>query len=222
MKVRFKDIILSGSLLLLITLTSLGLSGLFYKQFIFPSDFQGIITVLIFFTLMVSVSIVVGRIINFYRPIQTGTFDLQSASWDVQVWKTLGFLNLFNLSLLIHTYLCPVNLRGFVYWLLGTRVGKHSMIGGKIIEPLMVSLGDEVILGEDSLVLGHLITNNNLFLGKVEIGNQVTIGAKSIIMPDVIIEDGAVVWAGSLVSRGTRIKKNEEWLGIPARKRRSQ
>ena len=81
-----------------------------------------------------------------------------------------------------------------------------------------VNLGDEVILGEDSLVLGHLITKNKLFLGNVIIGNQVTIGVKSIIMPDVIIEDGAVVWAGSLVTKRTRIKKNEEWAGVPARK----
>lgn len=219
MKISIKDIVLSGSLLLFVFLTSLYICHFIYSELLVPSDFHGIIAVLIFFLLVILFSIAVGRAINFLWPIQQGTFDLQSGAWSIQIWKTLGFLNLFNLSLLIHTYLCPVNLRGFVYWLLGTPVGKYSMIGGKIIEPLMVSLGDEVILGEDSLVLGHLITKNKLFLGKVVIGNQVTIGAKAIIMPDVIIEDGAVVWAGSLVPRGTRIKKNEEWSGIPARKR---
>lgn len=219
MKISIKDIVLSGSLLLFIFLTSLFVCHFIYSERLFPSDFQGIIAVLIFFLLVILFSIAVGRAINFLWPIEQGTFDLQSGAWSIQIWKTLGFLNLFNLSLLIHTYLCPVNLRGFVYWLLGTPVGKYNLIGGKIIEPLMVSLGDEVILGEDSLVLGHLITKNKLFLGKVVIGNQVTIGAKSIIMPDVIIEDGAVVWAGSLVPRGARIKKNEEWSGVPARKR---
>lgn len=219
MKISFNDILISGTLVFLIILSSLFFSSVLYKENIFPSDFRGVMTILFFLMLVVVLSILVGRIINKFWPVKPGSFNLQDGSWEVQVWKTLGFLNLFNLSILVHSFLCPVNMRGFVYQFLGTRVGKFSMIGGKIIEPLMVSLGDEVILGEDSLVLGHLITKNQLFLGKVEIGNQVTIGAKSIIMPDVVIEDGAVVWAGSLVVKGTRINKNEEWAGIPARKR---
>jgi hypothetical protein len=215
---NLKDLLVSGGLLVVMILFSLKACYTIYKLNFFPIEFQGIGILLIFLLLIIFISIFVGRVIHFIFPMQTGMYDLNSSDMSIQVWKTLGFLNLFNLSVLIHTYLCPVNLRGLVYGLLGTHVGKFSMMGGKIIEPLMVSLGDEVILGEDSLVLGHLITKNKLFLGKVIIGNQVTIGVKSIIMPDVIIEDGAVVWAGSLVAKGTRIKKNEEWAGVPARK----
>lgn len=218
MRMNLKDLLLSGGLLVGMILFSLKISYAIYKLNFFPIEFQGIGILLIFLLLIILISILVGRVIHFIFPLETGLLDLNSKDFRVQVWKTLGFLNLFNLSVLIHTYLCPVNLRGIVYGLLGAHVGKFSMIGGKIIEPLMVSLGDEVILGEDSLVLGHLMTKNKLFLGKVIIGNRVTIGVKSIIMPDVIIEDGAVVWAGSFVAKGTRIKKNEEWAGVPARK----
>lgn len=218
MRIKLSDIFMSGGIFIILLFISMYGSFSIYKMNLFPVEFKGIVAVLNFFILIISVSIMIGRIINFFFPIQAGQFDLSSASWQVQVWKTLGFLNLFNLSLLIHTYICPVNLRGFVYWLLGSHVGSSSMIGGKIIEPLMVSLGEGVIIGEDALVLGHLITKNQLFLGKVFIGNEVTIGAKSIIMPDVIIEDGSVVWSGSIVTKGTWIKKNEQWAGIPARK----
>lgn len=218
MRFRKLDILISSCLLLVILITSGFLSAGVYRLNLFPVEFQGIVIFFLFIGIFISLSIIIGRVIHFYSPLSTGEIDLNEKRMETTVWKTLGFLNLFNVGLLINTAICPVSLRGFIFRLIGSRVGKFSMIGGKIIEPFMVTLGDDVILGEDSLVLGHIISANKLYLGKVLIGNNVTIGVKAVVMPDVVIEDGAVVGASSLVVRGTRIKAGEHWVGTPARK----
>lgn len=51
----------------------------------------------------------------------------------------------------------------------------------------------------------------------VKIGNNVFIGANSIILKKVEIEDNAVIGAGSVVLSGTKIKKGETWAGNPAK-----
>jgi acetyltransferase-like isoleucine patch superfamily enzyme len=179
-------------------------------------------SVFVFFFAIILVTGWQGRMIHRIFPLAAGTFSLEHPGKIANVWKLLGFLNLFNLSLLIHTYLCPVTLRWSVYRFLGAQIGNNVMVGGKIIEPWMVSIGNTVVLGEDCLVLGHTISRSNVTLGRVAIGNNVTIGVKAVIMPDVNIGDGAVVWAGAVVPRGTRIGPNEEWAGIPAHKVQKQ
>jgi len=54
--------------------------------------------------------------------------------------------------------------------------------------------------------------------GKVVIKNNAKIGANSVIMPNVIIGENAIVGALSYVKEKTKIKKNEVWVGCPAKK----
>lgn len=180
-------------------------------------SFASLIALGVFATLVVLTTGVVGRVVHAWYPLVPGRFRLATPNRVANVWKLLGFLNLFNLSLLIHTYACPVTLRGVLYRFFGTGAGHNIMIGGKIIEPWMVSLGNFVILGEDSLVLGHVIRGDEVVLGRVRIGNNVTVGVKAVVMPDVEIGDRAIVWAGAVVPMGSRIGPGEEWAGIPAR-----
>jgi acetyltransferase-like isoleucine patch superfamily enzyme len=51
----------------------------------------------------------------------------------------------------------------------------------------------------------------------VRIGNNVTIGAGSIVLSDVDIGDNAIVSTGAVVTKGTLIGANEIWGGVPAR-----
>ena len=51
--------------------------------------------------------------------------------------------------------------------------------------------------------------------GRVQVGNFVTIGTNSTILPDIRIEEGAYIGAGSVVNRD--IKKNEVVVGNPAK-----
>jgi acetyltransferase-like isoleucine patch superfamily enzyme len=50
-----------------------------------------------------------------------------------------------------------------------------------------------------------------------DIGDNVTIGAKSIIMSGVKIGNGSIIAAGSVVLKKTEIGSNEIWGGVPAK-----
>ena len=107
---------------------------------------------------------------------------------------------------------------------LGARVGEGTYSSGMVFDAHFVTLGSNTQIGIDALLIPHAQAAGELAHYPIRIGNNVTIGARSIIMAGVVIEGGAVIGAGSLVSLGTHVQANEVWAGIPARpiKRASQ
>ena len=88
----------------------------------------------------------------------------------------------------------------------------------KLSDHWFTEIGENVSIGGDSLILGHLGHGKEIILGKVVIEEGAVIGAKSIIFPDVHIGRHARVGAGAVVTRGTVIPDGESWAGVPARK----
>jgi maltose O-acetyltransferase len=91
----------------------------------------------------------------------------------------------------------------------GLRIGSNvNLQFGVIIDHShchLISIGDDCILAPNVHLLAH-DASTKLHLGytrlaRVIIGNRVFIGAGSIILPGVTVGDGAIVAAGSLVSR---------------------
>lgn len=85
--------------------------------------------------------------------------------------------------------------------------------------PWLIIIGDNVTLAPGVLVLCHDGSTKKAVgyskVGKVIIGNNVFIGAKSIILPNTTIGDNVVVGAGSVV-RGS-IPSNVVVAGAPAK-----
>ncbi len=127
----------------------------------------------------------------------------------------LFYLILFNP--LIYTLLIPVPIMRCVYIALGARFGKNTYSTGVILDPPLVQLGDNTIIGFGSVLCAHAVEGNRLYLSRIKIGSNVTIGMKSIVMAGVTIEDGGIIAAGSLVKKGSYIKAGEIWGGIPAK-----
>lgn len=110
----------------------------------------------------------------------------------------------------------------------GVNIGKDcSFIGTNISfssEPYLITLGDRVRVSFDvafvthdggTFVLRGKYPNASIY-GKIIIGNNVFIGARSIILPNVKIGNNCIVAAGSVVTKdvpdGTIVG------GIPARR----
>lgn len=87
-----------------------------------------------------------------------------------------------------------------------------------LTDPWAISIGRHTVLGHEVCISGHLIQDQEGWFGSVEVGNNVVIGARSFIWPDVKIGDGAKIAAYSVVARGTVIPQDEVWGGIPARR----
>jgi len=128
---------------------------------------------------------------------------------------------LFNLILffpIIRTKFIPVPLTRIIYLSLGASLGSNTYSGGTILDPPLTYVGANTIIGEDALLYCHVIEGHHLSHAAIYIGDNVTIGAKSIIMSGVKIGDSAIVAAGSVVLKNTQIKSGEVWAGVPARR----
>lgn len=81
-----------------------------------------------------------------------------------------------------------------------------------------IVLGDEVFIGPQTMIMDddrHEITGSKPGPGRIEIGNHVWIGARCTILKGVRIGDGAVIAAGSVVTRD--VPEGTLWGGVPAR-----
>ena len=105
----------------------------------------------------------------------------------------------------------------------GLKVGKNfHRMGGVIIDPshcYHITIGDNVTLAPRVHILAH-DSSTYIFLGKtraanVTIGNNVFVGAGSIILPGVHIGNRVIIGAGSVVTKD--IPENSVAIGNPAR-----
>ncbi|HIC87949.1 MAG TPA: acyltransferase, partial [Anaerolineae bacterium] len=63
------------------------------------------------------------------------------------------------------------------------------------------TIGDNTIVGYNTVILGHEYLLREWRRGPVVIGKNVVIGANCTILPGVVIGDGAVISAMSLVNK---------------------
>ncbi|MBR3897733.1 MAG: acyltransferase [Bacilli bacterium] len=89
--------------------------------------------------------------------------------------------------------------------------------------PWMIEIGDNVTIAPDTLVLCHDGSTKKIIgyskIGKVIIGNNVFIGAKSIILPGTRIGNNVVIAAGSVVKG--KLESNYVYGGVLAHKIKS-
>ena len=105
----------------------------------------------------------------------------------------------------------------------GLIIGKNfSREGGCRIDasaPFLIEIGDNVALSTDVTILAHDASLKRhigiLKLGKVIIGNNVFVGAKSLILPNVTIGSNVIIGAGSVITHD--IPNNVVVAGNPAR-----
>jgi acetyltransferase-like isoleucine patch superfamily enzyme len=89
----------------------------------------------------------------------------------------------------------------------GVAVGDNVWIGLYVyiddIHPEALSIGDNCTIGIRTSIITHFYWGPRQAVsnGKVVIGNDVFIGPHCVILPDVTIGDGAVIQAGSVVTR---------------------
>lgn len=127
--------------------------------------------------------------------------SLQYIWRHVSPWRVV--VNFLILSL--GRFLPWLGLKNRLYRLTGMRVGDHAsialMVMIDVFFPEEITIGDNAIIGYNTTILGHEYLLNEWRRGPVVIGRNATIGANCTILPGVVIGEGAVVSAMSLVNR---------------------
>ncbi|MGA1941040.1 acyltransferase [Arcobacter sp. YIC-310] len=113
----------------------------------------------------------------------------------------------------------------------GMKIGKNFRLMSKVdfgSEPYLISIGEDVTISVGVLFSNHdggafvlrnldeMKSNYINTLGEIKIGNNVFIGANSIILPNVSIGDNVVIGAGSIVSKS--VESNCIAVGTPCKK----
>lgn len=70
-----------------------------------------------------------------------------------------------------------------------------------VMFPEKISVGRNTVIGYNTTILAHEYLVKEYRLGDVQIGSEVMIGANTTILPGVVIGDGAIVSAGTLVHK---------------------
>ena len=92
----------------------------------------------------------------------------------------------------------------------GISIGNRSGLGINCMVHGPLTIGDNVMMGPDVVILTHThnidiptlpMIEQGMRTAPVTIGNDVWIGMRSIIMPGVNIGDGSVIGAGAVVTK---------------------
>ena len=179
-------------------------------------DFRGVVFVILFVILFYLVAILFYRIFLHRYPIKEGVIEEGSKDEFAYHVYLMFYLILFY-SLTRSKALSVVIMRG-VYILLGARLGVNTYSSGTILDPPLTFIGSNTLIGQDCVLYSHAIEGRNLSHAAIRVGDNVTIGANSVIMSGVTIGDNAIVAAGAVVRKETDIGAGEIWGGVPAKK----
>lgn len=106
---------------------------------------------------------------------------------------------------------------------MGLKVGKNfQRLNGVILDPAhcwLITIGDNVTISPRVHILAHDASTKGFLnytkIGRVNIGNNVFIGAESVVLPNVTIGDNVVIGANSTVTKD--IPSNSVYAGNPAK-----
>ncbi|RLF27885.1 MAG: hypothetical protein DRN01_01305 [Thermoplasmata archaeon] len=153
----------------------------------------------------------------FKKGVKEGVFDLDRVSSPVVSWGLSYMLfrmcgRFFDLIMIPHEISRLVCLK-----LAGADVGRNCVIAGDTPDPLLISIGDDCVIGGNSIVLCHSIEGNKLILKKTVLGKNVTVGGGSIVSAGAVLEDDAILGALSFVKKNQRLEKGKVYVGAPAK-----
>jgi acetyltransferase-like isoleucine patch superfamily enzyme len=106
---------------------------------------------------------------------------------------------------------------------MGAKIGQNVSVNtGGLADLSLLEIGDNALIGGGTAIICHGFERGLLRLAPTKIGNFVSIGLNTIVMPDCEIGDGAVIAPCSFLPKGTRIPPKGHWGGNPVRDLRAE
>ncbi|HHI82198.1 MAG TPA: peptide synthetase, partial [Rhizobiales bacterium] len=128
-------------------------------------------------------------------------------------WLVKGFIQYSPMAAFIGTPLYNLYLR-----LLGARIGTGTVISSKVVPVCtdLISIGNNCVVGRDSVFPGYTVQGNIIHTGPVNIGNDAFVGDASILDVETSIGDGGQLGHVSSLQSGQTIPAGTNMHGSPA------
>ena len=132
-------------------------------------------------------------------------------------WAITGLLHRLTSPMLQH--LVPSFIANWYYRICGCKLGMGAQINSQVVnDAYAVKIGADSVIGGNAIINCHLVEDGKLVLAPVTIGERVTIGGGSSILPGTVIGDDVIVAYNAVVIKRTTIPNGEVWGGLPAKK----
>lgn len=136
---------------------------------------------------------------------------------DVALWgiaMTVADSAYFLVNKLFINQIFPV----IFYKLFGAKFGKRVAVYSRLWDVELIEIGDDTSIGTGCIIGGHAISQGELFRKKIKIGRNCTIGAGTIILPGVTIEDFVIVASNSVIPSNRVLESNSIYAGSPVKR----
>ncbi len=201
---------------LLLTLFLSGLVTHYLSRLIPWADYRGAFILCSFLTFCQIFAITFYRIYITIIPLPIG--EIKHDSKEEVIYHMHLLFHLIFFHPIMASNILPISLMRFYSIALGAKLGDNSFSGGLLADSIFITMGSNCLVGHGSVLTPHQIENEKLAHYPITLGNNITIGTGSKILPGVKIDDDAIVGANSVVQKGTHIKRGEIWGGVPAKK----
>ena len=152
--------------------------------------------------------------------LKEGTHEMFSP--EAMKWAFIS-----SLYLMIHyTFIDFILLTPFanlLFRLLGAKLGKNVQFNSKyVFDASLLEIGDNSVIGGGAIINGHIVERGKLILRKVKIGSNVLIGSHATVMPGCEIGDKAIISAGAILQKDSKVEAHDIWFGMPAESMREK
>lgn len=129
-------------------------------------------------------------------------------------WLAEHLVALVDMVSIADTPLMPAMLRG-----MGAKVGRYCHIGITYVGAAfdLISIGDDVTMGKDTVLNTSWVERGRLILAPVRLESQTHVGSNSVVEGGTIIEEEGELGPISMLPQGARIPAGERWTGSPAK-----
>lgn len=163
-------------------------------------------------TMTVVIAGIKWAIMGTYRP-------MMKPMWSFWAMKTEAIAVLYN-ALAVKTLLEHLQGTPFLPWVLrlfGVKIGKGCWLNmTDLTEFDCVKVGDFCAINAQSALQTHLYEDRVMKVGRVHLGDGVTVGAASTVLYDSHVGDYARLGLLTVVMKGESIPSHSEWHGAPA------
>jgi non-ribosomal peptide synthetase-like protein len=170
----------------------------------------GFAAVLLLYPLLLLVSVVLKWVVlGRFRPGEYPLWGFYYFRW----WCVRAFLSAIPTG-----YIAGTPLINFYYRLLGAKIGPRAYLGtDECFTFDLLSVGEGSSVGNDAYLLGYVVEDGLLKVGRVAVGRDCYVGNRCVMREDSSLGDGAALEDLSMLPAGGHVPAGQRWAGSPAR-----